>query len=134
MNAAITLVISGPPRTKKNSGSVIKRGGRKFHIASDAYREWDAAAQQQLAVFRASTDWKLPLLCDVNCAALFFRHALVGDAVGFYQALADILQNGGIVKNDKQIVQWDGSRMLKDAANPRVIVRLEPMAARTEER
>ena len=42
------------------------------------------------------------------------------DAVGLYESLGDLLQDGGILANDKLIEDWDGSRRLKDARNPRV--------------
>ena len=127
---ALSFTIAGPPRTKKNHGKVIQRGARKLHVSSDAYQEWNASAQMQLARVRAqykgflapSGRKMLPWDFAVNVAALFYRHADVGDAVGFYQALADTLQEGRILVNDKQIVSWDGSRMLKDATNPRVEV------------
>lgn len=70
----------------------------------------------------------LPLVQDVNCRAVFYRHAEVGDANGFYQALADFLQKAGIVKNDRQIKQWDGARLRKDRDNPRIEVWLEKIA------
>ena len=40
-------------------------------------------------------------------------------------ALADALEEAGIVENDRLIVSWDGSRLLKDAATPRIEVMLE---------
>ncbi len=120
----LSFIISGPPRTKKNHGKVIKRGRRKFHVPSDAYASWNKSAQTQLAIVRAGVH-DLPFKRPVNCKALFWRHALVGDAVGFYQGLADALEEAGIVENDRLITQWDGSRMLKDARNPRIEVTLE---------
>ncbi len=128
MTAAVSFVLFGAPRTKKNSSSIVRAGGRPRIIPSSAYTAWDKLAQSQLAIFRASTDWKLPLQCRLNCKALFLRDAERGDAVGYYQALADTLEAGGIVVNDSQIVSWDGSRMLKDADKPRTIVVLEPIA------
>lgn len=125
ISGCLTLVLIGAPRTKKNHGRVIKRGTRKFHIQSEAYEAWNKSVQQQLAIFRASTDWKLPLRAALNCRALFFRDAERGDAVGYYQGLADALQAGEIIENDSQIRSWDGSRLLKESGNPRVIVSLE---------
>jgi hypothetical protein len=61
-----------------------------------------------------------PIAEPVNCAALFYRDADRGDAVGFYQGLADLLEKGGVVSNDKWIVTWDGARLCKDASRPRV--------------
>ena len=56
----------------------------------------------------------------VNCRAWIYREALRGDAVGFYQAIGDALQHYSILDDDKRIVSWDGSRLLKDAERPRV--------------
>ena len=67
----------------------------------------------------------LPIAAAVNVRAFFYRQALVGDACGFYQALGDILQDAGIIVNDKQIASWDGTRLRKDAGRPRIEVWLE---------
>lgn len=117
---SISFTITGPPRTKKNSEVLNLRGPKPRKMSSKAYQEWNASAQMQIALFRARNKQILTWDRQVNCKALFYRHADVGDAVGFYQALADALQEGGILVNDRQIVSWDGSRMLKDAENPRV--------------
>ena len=63
----------------------------------------------------------------MNCRALLYRDALIGDAAGYYQALADWLESSGVIVNDRLIVQWDGSRLLKDAARPRIEVTLEEL-------
>ena len=121
MKHSVSFVITGPPRTKKNHGRRIMRGGRVYSIPSEAYETWDASAMVQLKK-QFSGD---PIASEVNCRALFFRHANVGDAVGFYQALADTLEHAGVLTNDQLIRSWDGSRLLKDKDNPRVIVTLE---------
>jgi hypothetical protein len=59
---------------------------------------------------------------------LFYRDAERGDAVGYYQGLADLLEKRGVVANDRLIMSWDGSRLLKDSANPRVELTLEEVA------
>jgi len=81
------------------------------------------------AIERARAKRALPIAGPVNCRALFYRKTLVGDACNFCQALADALEEGGIVRNDSLIVSWDGSRLLKDSENPRVIVTLEEIPA-----
>ncbi len=123
LTSPVTFVIPGPPRTKKNHGRRIMRGKRIFNVPSEAYTEWN-----KLAVWSLRRNNLDVIDCPVNCRALFFREALVGDAVGYYQALADTLENAGVLTNDKLIVSWDGSRILKDALNPRIIVTLEPAA------
>jgi len=121
---ALTLVLLGAPRTKKNSPRVVGN----VPLPSAAFAEWNAQVQPQLAIARAKTTQPLPITVPVNARALFYRKTLTGDACNFYQALADALQEGGIVKDDKLIVSWDGSRLLKDSKNPRVIVSLEATA------
>lgn len=118
------LVLYGAPRTKKNSGIITTRGKHPRMMPSAAYSAWDRMAQLQLAKWRAAMRVNVSCEVPVNVKALFYREALVGDAVGFYQALADTLEKGGIVENDRLIVSWDGSRLLKDANNPRVEVEI----------
>jgi Holliday junction resolvase RusA-like endonuclease len=118
----LSFTIPGAPRTKKNHGRLVRAGGRHRLIPSAAFGAWNAVAQVHL--LKIDT---MPLLVPVNCRALFYRDALRGDAVGYYQALADALEEARIVENDALIVQWDGSRLLKDAANPRIEVTLETL-------
>lgn len=122
-----TLTIYSAPRTKKNHGSVVVRGGRKFHIPSKAWTDW---VTDCTVIFEVGCPlvpkggWAVPL----NATALFYRDRDVGDAVGYYQGLADLLEKRGVVANDKWIRSWDGSRLLKDAANPRVELTLTPVS------
>ena len=67
---------------------------------------------------------ELELAQPLNCAAIFYREKNIGDAVGYYQALADALESSGIVSDDKWITQWDGSRLAKDATRSRIEVTL----------
>lgn len=124
-----SLVVHGPPRTKKNHGSVIQRGKRRFHIPSAAWTAWLELAR---IVVNGKTkpyrdNWEDcvgALDVPVNCRALFYRDANRGDAVGYYQGLADLLERRGIVANDRQLVSWDGSRLLVDREAPRVEIEL----------
>ncbi len=118
------LVILGAPRTKKNSGIITTQGSHPRILPSAAFSAWNRLAQMQLARFRSSKYWRYTVSVPVNVQALFYRDKLTGDAVGYYQALADALEEGGIVQNDLLIVSWDGSRLMKDAKNPRVEVEI----------
>jgi hypothetical protein len=95
--------------------------------------DWNASAQLQLAFNGAVRIQEGPVVINlpydfpVNCRALFYRDKDVGDAVGFYQALADCIQDAGILVNDRLIEQWDGSRLLVDKTNSRIEVELEPI-------
>jgi hypothetical protein len=114
----ITLTISLAPRTKKNHGSVIKRGHRRYHIPSEAWTRWVDFAKIEGKPHKPCTEL-------VNCRALFYRDALRGDSCGYYQGLADFLEKRGVVANDRLITQWDGSRLLLDREHPRTEVILE---------
>jgi Holliday junction resolvase RusA-like endonuclease len=124
---ALVFTIPGAPRTKKNHGWRTAAGNQ---MPSHAYMCWNQVAQWHLAEIRgkAAGRGNLPITEQLNCRALFYRDAFTGDAVGYYQGLADALQEASIVKDDKLIVSWDGSRLLKDAANPRIEVTLEAIA------
>ena len=126
----LRLIVPGPPRTKKNSGRIVPRGGRHIILPSEAWQTWCNAVVPQLRAALARSGVR-PIERPVNCAALFYRDAARGDAVGFYQGLADLLQHAGAVKDDKWITAWDGSRLLKDASRPRVELVLTPIGDRT---
>lgn len=123
MEAAITFVITGAPRTKKTSNRIVRCGRFSKILPSEAFLEWQKSAATSL--LDAKMVHSFPISEPLNCRALFFRERSVGDACGFYQGLADLLQHHGIVKNDSQLRSWDGSRLLVDRQNPRVIVTLE---------
>jgi hypothetical protein len=84
-------------------------------------------------------DGVLPLAAPVSVCATFYRDRNVGDWTGYVQALGDVLQaeiirpdakgrpklvrDGlGIIKDDRQIIHWDGTRLDVDRANPRIEV------------
>lgn len=132
--AKILVVVSGPPRTKKNHGVISTKGGRPRLFASPQWVQWCRKADllvngnllvgnPDVGVFlgngpKLHRPW-IPVERLLNCAATFYRDGYWGDAVGFYQGLADLLESRGVILNDRQLVSWDGSRLLKDTVNPR---------------
>lgn len=120
--APLRLTLLGAPRTKKNHGRRVYsfRKRRTFSVPSLAYEEWCARVKLQLARVDALPDR------PYNVAAIFYRDARTGDAVGYYQALADALEAAGVVSNDRWIVSWDGSRLALDRTQPRVEVLITP--------
>jgi len=141
---SITLVLPVIPRTKKNHRQHIKRRTKAgklitVPIPAAAYKETEAGIVQWAQTSIATDANKAPVLDahgrllragkmylaqPLNCAAIFHRDANRGDAVGYYQGLADALEKAGIVADDKWIVQWDGSRLAKDAKRSRIEVTL----------
>lgn len=136
MTKAWKFVIEGAPRTKKNSPQMVQargghpcplckqRRGRWFPVPSAESKKWTAAACRQL---RMQWTQLLPLVEPVQVAAIFYRDRDVGDLVNYEQALADALQTAKVVKDDKWIKSWDGSRLAKDAARPRIELTITPI-------
>lgn len=118
-----------PPRTLKNSPQLIPHMKFPILVPSEAYREWERAAKRDGSVSFDGDKPEKPIAYPVNCRAIFYRDRNVGDAVGFYQGLGDFLQLVGIVENDRYIVQWDGTRLAKDVARPRIEVELTSVEA-----
>jgi hypothetical protein len=124
---AYRVIVRGAPRTKKTSNQFVIAGNRRLMMPSKAWRQWCKAAPiylQSAEALLPHTGQHLPEQA-YNCRALFYRDADRGDAVGFYQGLADLLEKRGVLVNDRNITQWDGSRLLIDRLNPRVEVMLE---------
>lgn len=134
VHVSMTLVVEGAPRTKKTSNRLVRVRGRHVVLPSKANEDWTASAMLQLraGLRRAASDLPVVLLPyftqPVNVRALIYRDANRGDAVGYYQAIADALEAAGVVENDRLCVSWDGSRMLVDRARPRVEITLETAA------
>lgn len=140
-----SLVILGAPRTKKTSNRLgwrySRRLGRQVRVVlpSANWVRWVKTAMIRLLVplphaetFKPVGYMPAPFLGlhplttqRVRCAAKFYRDANRGDAVGYYQGLADLLEKRGVIKNDRQIVDWNGSELLKDSTRPRVELTLE---------
>lgn len=141
---SITFVLPVVPRTKKNSRTHVRKRAKTGNmitvpLPSGAYREMEgqivAWARNSLATDankslvldgngKACRAERLFLAQPLNCCAIFYREKDLGDAVGYYQGLADALEAAGVVTDDKWIVQWDGSRLRKDKQRPRIEVTL----------
>jgi hypothetical protein len=130
----VRLVLEGPPRTKKTSNRTFdvgrrcpacKRGQWTSVHPSEAWCNW-----RDLVVPRIKAalpfGWT-PIDVRVNCAALFYQDVDRADSHGLYQGLADVLQEAGVVVDDKLIRRWWGSDLFKDSARPRVELALTPI-------
>lgn len=129
-----TFTVPGAPRTKKNHGARIWRKDRRgrsraYHVPSEAFSAWQAAATIRLAPLVRRGPFPIPKAARLGCCATFYRDAAWGDAVGYYQGLADLLQHVGVLEDDVSIVHWDGSRLLVDRTHPRTVVVLTVLDA-----
>lgn len=121
----VRMVILGPPVTKKNSQQMVqnRKTGRWFPVASAQVKKWTKQAVKQLG-----EQWKqAPLEVPVQVCAIFYRERAVGDLNNYMAALADALQAARVLRDDRWIESWDGSRPAKDAANPRVELVIMPL-------
>ncbi len=134
-----TFTIDGPPRTKKTHNQVVMIHGFPRVLPSKPHRKWFKNAMSQSPIIRTllrDAGIRLPLTGPVHVQAVFYREADSGDLTGFEQALADWLQaprlrpkrNGaGIIGDDKQIVNWDGTHLEVDRARPRIEVTIRAL-------
>lgn len=159
----IRLTLFGPPRTAKNSPIIIPRLKNPVLLPSPAYKEWTTNVLTQKPLIHSAIGAHIPIRTPVSLQCLIYREALTGDAVGYYQAIADVLQSEvwtcqgcnrktvaesvrrcshcghvdmkrsrkglGVIEDDKLIVDWNKSELLKDAARPRVELAIQVLAA-----
>ena len=133
------FVVHGAPRSKKNSPRIVnigpmcrtcgKRGGFPKILPSLAFEEWQADAIRQCMLIKpklVAVGVELPIVHPVGIEALFYlaptkegRMRLdCPDLSNLMEAVADMLQEAGILQDDRLIADWDGSRRL--LGEPRV--------------
>jgi len=145
------FAIYGDPRTKKNSPRIVTiptKGARRCHVCghmqgfprvlpSEAYERWEMDALKQLIGITHKLGVELPIISPVSIEAHVYlepradgklRHDC-GDIVGYLQGIGDMLEKGGILANDRQIEDWDGSRRhVDDGKGPRVEIYITVLA------
>lgn len=141
MGMTFAACIVGNPATKKTSNRVVtikppepvavgtyvgqpktqKRGFTKV-LPSKAYVAWEQHATLQLRAAWNREERGAPYEGPVTVCAQFYRRDRRADLINLCQALADVLQSAGILKNDRQIVSWDGCSQHLDKQRPRVAV------------
>jgi len=136
--------ISGRPITKKNSPRIVnigpmcrvcgKRGGFPKVLPSEAYRTWEEDAIRQCMLIKPklrAAGVELPIVHPVGIEALFYLAPTKAGAMrldcpdlsNLMEAVADMLQEAGILQDDRLIADWDGSRRL--LGEPRVEIFIE---------
>lgn len=124
----MTYIIRGAPRTKKTSNRLVMAGKYPRVLPSAAFKSYERVAVPQL--WAQHRGLGMPTFHGpVSVKATFYRDKNLGDWTGFVQALADILEAAQVVVNDRQIKHWDGTRLDKDAENPRVELEVREVAA-----
>jgi len=121
----VKFIIPTAPRTKKNHSRIFRMKKTKA-IRIMPSKQWETFCENALVFLKLQiTKSKIqPINFPVNCKAVFYRDRENGDAVGYYQGLADVLEVAKVVENDKWIVSWDGSKLQKDIKNPRIEIEI----------
>lgn len=119
-----SFTLSGIPRTKKNSQSVISnpRTGRPMIIQSKAYREYENECLEQIKGLGLDT---MQIAEPVNVMCLFYMPTKRKvDLQNLVSAAMDVLVKGGVLEDDNYRIVYgnDGSRVLFDKDNPRTEV------------
>jgi Holliday junction resolvase RusA-like endonuclease len=134
------FTLPGAPRTKKNH-SQAARTGRKCPTCRLGTGPARVFPSKEFTLYQAKVSeyvktkpqlW-LAIRRPVAVKAFVYRERNVGDFDGYMQALGDILQYCGILANDRYIAHRDGSRLLKDASNPRMEITITVLKADVQE-
>lgn len=121
----VSFTVYGAPRTKKNHTRILRVRGRTVVAQAESHGVWANAAILQLrAKSHGLPAW---VRGPVNMRAVVYRECDTGDLGNYLAAVCDALQASGVIANDREIRGFDGSRLAKDAKNPRVEISLSPM-------
>lgn len=123
MTKAINLILKGRPITKKNSQRIARtKNNRTFIIQSKQFLEYEKSCLWQLkGQYRGDM-----ITGQVSLKALYWMPTKAfPDLANLLEATCDILEKAKVIENDKNIISFDGSRIVgKDKDNPRVEIEL----------
>ena len=108
------LVIPGQPITKKNSQVIRCINGYPLVNQSKAYRAYEKMALKAMLAYPGET-----IVGPVTVKVLYWlKDRRRPDLTNLLQATADILEKAGVIANDRNIVSWDGSRIMGVSRKP----------------
>lgn len=107
-------VLEGRVGIKKNGKQISHRRGRIFVRTSENYKNWEGKARLQLLQSKAKSFCPMPIQTPVNlqCRFHFPNHQGEPDLSNLYQGIEDLLQEIGVIENDKFIYSHDGSKKI----------------------
>ena len=110
------ITIDGRPASKKNSKIVFYRGGRNFVIPSKAYMGFHEQAVGQLWEWKFMNKFKKPVGVPMWFKmTLFQKGKLRQDMDNALGSILDILQDAGIVEDDKLFLECKGIEIITGA-------------------
>lgn len=108
------LIIHGHPVVLKNSKKIVRRGKRLGIDESDAAKEYRTKALKQL-----EKQWALrpritgPISLRIRTHGAWKRSGRgFPDASNLYQFPEDLLEQAGVIENDRDVEHHDGSRRI----------------------
>lgn len=118
------IILKGRPITKKNHQTIARnrRTGRPYVLQSERYRQYEQDCLWQLKA--CQTKFAEPV--RMKCLYWMPDRRSSPDLLGLLQATADILEEAGVIDNDRNVTSFDGSRIAGvDKQNPRVEIEIE---------
>ena len=122
------FTIRAKARCKKTSQRILRFGKFNKIVPSKAYIAFQDSTVPPLRAWMAG---RPAIVGPVSLAAVFYVEAdRIVDAHGLYEGLADILVLAGVLVDDNRRVirDWDGSRVLVDRKQPRIVVTITHVA------
>lgn len=121
----IKLTLLGEPRTKKNSQRMIQVGGKSMLIQSKQYLHYEKDCLKQIPERQRQS---IDRLVNVKCLYYMGTKRKV-DLTNLLNATDDILVKAKVLADDnaKIVGGHDGSRVLHDKENPRVVIEIAPL-------
>jgi len=120
------LIIPGQPVTKKNSQVARCVNGKPVIIQSKAYRAYEEMALKALLACPRA-EFSGPVEVTAN---YWLKDNRRPDLNNLMAATADILEKAGVIPNDREIMSWDGSRIMGTSPNPRVEITIRAVHRR----
>lgn len=119
-------MIPGRPITKKNSGRYCGPGRFRPSAAYEAY-EAVAVPALKMQARKAGINDPIDSPCKLTVSYYMPNRAAWPDLVGLMQATADLLEEAGIIENDRLILSWNGTDIAGISQNnPRCEIWLFP--------
>lgn len=121
----VRLVIPGQPVTKKNSQVVRCIGGKPVVIQSKAYRRYEKTALEALKDYQGP---RFSGAVEIT-AHYWLKNNRRPDLNNLLGGTSDILEKAGVIRNDRDIVSWNGSRIKGvNPLNPRTEIIIRSLA------
>ena len=117
----IDITLKGRPATKKNSGRIVFKNGKRIIISSEAYKNYEDACMWQLAGKKLHVSG----IIVVECKYYLPNKKSWPDLIGLLQATSDILTKAKVIDDDKWICSYGNSCIAGiDKDNPRAEIRI----------